>query len=143
MQTSARVVTAGNLAFVVLALGAVAGCGGPTTYPVKGRVQLTGGGDVSALAGHVVTFESVDSGINGTGEIQPDGTFTLTTYKENDGAAPGQHRVALTPPPPPIDAPIPPRRIADKYLSLQTSDLVVEVVKGKPEITLEIQPAPK
>jgi hypothetical protein len=143
MHSSARLSIVCQLAIGFLTICTLAGCGGPTTYPVAGRVQLTGGGDVTGLAGYVVTFETVEGGINGTGEIQTDGTFKLTTYKENDGAAPGQHRVAITPPSPPIDAPAPPLRIAEKYLKLQTSDLLVEVAKGKPEITLELQPAPQ
>lgn len=58
------------------------------TYPVKGKVQFTTGGPV-----HVGTVElkSREHGIHARGEIQNDGTFTLTTYEPGDGAVAGAH----------------------------------------------------
>lgn len=58
------------------------------TYPVKGKVQFATGGPV-----HVGTVElkSREHGIHARGEIQMDGTFTLTTYMPGDGAVQGVH----------------------------------------------------
>lgn len=44
----------------------------------------------------VATDDAMDAGKAGYGYIDPDGTFLLTTYKENDGAVVGQHRVTIT-----------------------------------------------
>jgi hypothetical protein len=77
------------------------GCGSrgpalPDAYPAKGQVLLAGGAPV---AGGRITFAPKDPhrGIEAWGEIQPDGGFTLTTYKLNDGAVPGEYVVTLSP----------------------------------------------
>ncbi len=59
-----------------------------TTYPVAGTVQFTTGGLV-----HIGTVElkSREHGVQARGQIQPDGSFTLTTYQEGDGAVAGIH----------------------------------------------------
>ena len=58
------------------------------TYPVAGKVEFTSGGPV-----HVGTVElkSRQHGVQARGQIQPDGSFTLTTYKDGDGAVAGTH----------------------------------------------------
>jgi len=69
------------------------GCGGqPTTFVVKGKVVYTDGtpvrfGDVETLA--------VEQRVNARGKIQPDGSFTLTTFRADDGALPGSHQVVI------------------------------------------------
>ncbi len=54
------------------------GCGSDTPHvvPVKGKVP---DGD----------------GFGATGQIQPDGSFILTSFKQNDGAAPGKYKVTV------------------------------------------------
>ena len=58
------------------------------TYPVSGKVRFTTGGSV-----HVGTVElkSRKHGVHARGQIQSDGSFTLTTYKDGDGAVAGMH----------------------------------------------------
>ena len=58
------------------------------TYPVSGKVRFTTGGVV-----HVGTVElkSKEHNVQARGQIQSDGSFTLTTYKEGDGAVAGMH----------------------------------------------------
>ncbi len=58
------------------------------TYPVSGKVQFTTGGAV-----HVGTVElkSREHNVQARGQIQKDGSFTLTTYKDGDGAIAGTH----------------------------------------------------
>lgn len=74
------------------------GCGssaGPaaTILPVKGKVTYKG----KALTGGTVTFEpDGGAGRDAHGEVRPDGTFELTTFKPGDGAMVGTHRVAIT-----------------------------------------------
>ncbi len=79
--------------FVAVAtVGSCWGCGGsspgaiPKTYPVKGKVTYKG----QALVRGTVHFEPEGAGKDGAGEIQPDGTYALSTYKANDGAVPGR-----------------------------------------------------
>ena len=58
------------------------------TYPVSGKVRFSTGGVV-----HVGTVElkSRDHNVQARGQIQSDGSFTLTTYKDGDGAVSGKH----------------------------------------------------
>lgn len=69
------------------------GCGGaPATHVVKGRVVYSDGtpvefGDIETLAG--------EPRVNARGKIKKDGSFTLTTFQENDGAVAGEHKVII------------------------------------------------
>lgn len=77
----------------LLFLAASVGCGsGQSTHIVKGKVVFSDGTPVQF--GDVETL-SVDQRINARGKIEKDGTFTLTTYKENDGAVAGEHKVVI------------------------------------------------
>src|SRR5581483_9851663 len=74
------------------------GCGG-RTHPVEGKVVFKGSTDPAReLAGYQVMFESAEQKVSANGVVQPDGTFRVGTFKDNDGAVPGKHRVALSPP---------------------------------------------
>jgi hypothetical protein len=83
-----------GLLFVVLAAGCHSGL-----YPVRGTITFDDGRPASNLTGGFVTFQSVDGQVSSQGAIQPDGSFTLSTQAENDGAYPGRYRVLVTPPP--------------------------------------------
>jgi hypothetical protein len=83
---------------VVLALILLASCGGRRTYPVEGQVVFTDG---VPLSGGFVQFEPKDPEappVTARGEIQENGTFRLSTFKEGDGALEGEHRALITPP---------------------------------------------
>jgi hypothetical protein len=84
--------------FLVFAVS-VSGCGGYTssapTYEVKGKVRLANG---KALSAGRVRFVAADGQLpEASGEIQPDGGFSLTTRSEGDGAAPGKYKVRIEP----------------------------------------------
>lgn len=77
----------------------LAGCGGPSMAPVKGRVVCHG----KPVAAAAVVFSPVpksetalESGKPGTGYSEPDGTFVLSTFKVRDGALIGPHRVTIS-----------------------------------------------
>ena len=60
---------------------AFTGCGpgGPKTHPVRGKVELAGA-DAAPLAGsHVEAALVSDPNVRASGEIQPDGRFSLQT----------------------------------------------------------------
>lgn len=70
-------------------LAVVGGCSDRLKcYPAKGVVVFPSGSTA-----HVGTVElkSREHGVQARGEIQQDGTFTLTTYVPNDGAVAGIH----------------------------------------------------
>lgn len=76
-----------------------AGCGTtptapPKTYPVTGKVLLAGG---EPLRGGRVTFSPQGAGAEAVGEIQSNGTFTLTTFGKDQGAMPGKYKVSVSP----------------------------------------------
>lgn len=79
---------------------ACAGCGGSgrgaiaatTPVPVKGKVTYKG---KPVTKGQVV-FRSADGGKDAFGDIQPDGSFELSTDKAGDGAAKGTYKVSVT-----------------------------------------------
>ena len=90
---------AASMALTLLAIVACGGCSGNQdgphygpTVPIKGKVTYMG----QPLSGGTIVFEPEDSGREANGNIQPDGTFTLSTFKEGDGAIPGIHRIAVT-----------------------------------------------
>ena len=69
----------------------------PETYPVRGKVVFQGG---QPVRGGSVQFRSQnDARVSATGEIHPDGTFTLYSFGaggHSTGAIAGPHRVTVT-----------------------------------------------
>lgn len=91
-------------ALLVLVLGLV-GCGGPdgpkydlTPHPVKGKVLYDGKPASGVLVGLLPLDAPMPPAVPGNpnGVTGSDGSFTLTTFKEGDGACEGQYQVLLT-----------------------------------------------
>ena len=78
------------LCFVGAVFAAGCGSGRPPTAPVHGRITC-GGRLVSS--GTVVFYPT--KGRPASGQIQPDGTYTLTTFTAGDGALLGKHKVTV------------------------------------------------
>jgi hypothetical protein len=113
------------------------------TAPVNGRVKFKDGGDISVLRGYMVSFEPEDDRISGTGEVAADGSFKITTFTANDGAIPGRHRVAISAPDPPPDAPPPKPVIPQKYRDFGTSGLTADIKAGTTNnVEFELERAP-
>ena len=82
-------------------------------------------------------------------KIQPDGSFELGTYAEDDGAFEGKHRVMIMPPVPPYRKPegrAPPvqddaryPKINPRYRNFATSGLGYTVTTREAENRFEIQ----
>lgn len=117
----------------VLALASLTGCGErrPPTYPVTGKVTFPDG---KPLAGGTVEFESEVAsaeGLNARGEIQADGTFSMTTYEPDDGAIEGRHRVIVHAPQPAdsgnMSGPPPAPVLHPRFRSFETSGLTITV----------------
>jgi hypothetical protein len=98
-------------------------------YAVEGKVVFADGQPLTEGTVEFETIENLRTRINARGEIQPDGTFRLTTYIDYDGGVAGEHR-ALVMPPLPEAGPAPPLPIKPHYRSFETSGLAFTV---KPE----------
>lgn len=77
---------------VGMAAGLVGCSSEKKTHVVQGKVVFSDGTPVQF--GDVETL-SVDQRINARGKIDKDGSFTLTTYVEGDGAVVGDHKAVI------------------------------------------------
>jgi hypothetical protein len=123
---------AGTTSLAALVLLACWGCGDggskpyvAPTVPVKGKVTYKG---QPVTAGNVM-FEPIDIGKEAFGKIQPDGTFTLTSFKDGDGAVKGVHRVGV----------INNNKIPRMYRDPASSKTEVEVTEGKTDYTIDFK----
>jgi hypothetical protein len=112
----------------------IVGCAQKTglpTAPVVGKVTYRG----KPVPTGTVMF-TPEEGPAATGNIAPDGTYRLTTYREADGAVIGRHKVTITALQdmgnllPEQRSPTPPPLVPVKYLSAETSGLTAEVKPG-------------
>lgn len=102
------------------------------TAPARGTVILDG---KPLSAGSVLLTPARGRGASGT--LNPDGSFILTTYGNEDGAIVGKHKVAVVPlqsesesnEPPPGYVPVPSR-----YQNPVSSGLEVDVKSGEENV---------
>jgi hypothetical protein len=114
----------------------------PKTVPVQGKVTFKG----EPVTKGTVTFQA-DSGQSAVGQIQPDGTYRLGSFEQNDGAIPGHYKVMIIandadPTKIPGSSPgyKPPRDLVPrKYGSFETSGLEADVAEGKTAIDFELK----
>ena len=119
------------------------GCGGSKTYPVSGSIFFTDNQPAKELAGYSITLEPETPDADGkkhsaSGLVGADGTFKVSTFEQNDGAVPGKHKVAISPPAPVGDTTPPKPLIPSRYGDLGMSGLIINVEVGKSEVKLEI-----
>lgn len=140
-------------------VAALLGCGpsGPELGRVTGRVMMEG----QPVTAGSVSFWPGD-GRPARGSIAEDGTYELTTFKRNDGALVGEHRVTikatrLSEPVPELDSTAAEiahfsrkgaKRIRaahvtwvvpEEYSEVDTSPLVATVVSGQNELDFSIE----
>jgi len=123
-------------ALVFLVFLGAGGCGGPALYPVSGKVAYKDG---KAFTAGLVIFEPVGHKTGARGEIQPDGSFQLGTYKNNDGAMEGEYKVLIAPPPLPEEGKPRPPAIHAKYRSLESTPLKFTVTKDRDKNKFNIE----
>lgn len=130
-------VLAGALLLLVLP-----GCfsGNPKTYPIQGQVVFEDGTPVKV---GIVETKASGKAVQATGSIAKDGSFSLTTFRQNDGAIAGEHKVVIVQFIPVED--IPNYRpstmgvVNRKHASYQTSGLIMNVVpNGENKIKLVV-----
>lgn len=135
----------GKRAIALLLAAACAGCSGSGVYPVEGQVTWKDGRPASDIAGSLVFFENAEKKTTSRGSIQPDGSFKLTTDKENDGAPAGEHTVLIIEVGRkslggPDSTAIAPSKIDTRYATPGTSDLRATVNAGTNKITVTVEP---
>jgi hypothetical protein len=123
------------LAASLVLVFSAAGCGS-RLYSVRGTVTLEDG---TPLAKGMVMFESNGEGttVMARGEIKPDGSYQLSTYRTGDGVPPGKYRVQINP----MDlSEVPDERknlpFDLKYTKFKTSGLEYEVKAGSNEFPI-------
>jgi hypothetical protein len=122
-----------------LVLTLALGCGGKRTYQVVGRVTFKDG---TPLTGGQVVFEPVDkeATVGARGQVQPDGTFRMGTYRDDDGVIEGRHKVLVVPPLPRIldeRRPAPPI-IHPRFQKFETSGLEYTVTRDNKDYAIVV-----
>ncbi|HTQ37450.1 MAG TPA: hypothetical protein VMJ32_00380 [Pirellulales bacterium] len=125
-----------------------AGCGssGPqdllTAYPVVGKVSFKGAAPQGAyVALHSKSDLKAPNGqvVVPRAQVQPDGTFELSSYNSNDGAPEGDYVLTVewhkTIKGPDGDPVLSPNLLPPQYSKPGTSPVKVTIVAGKNELT--------
>lgn len=94
-----------------------------STVPVKGKVTYKG----QPLTEGDVAFEPLDTGRPANGKVEADGSFTLTTFKDGDGAVIGTHRVGVSGN----------KKLPARFRNPASSKTEVEVTADKTEYTID------
>lgn len=121
----------------------VVGCGVGSPRPVAVRGQVTYQG--RPLGKGTVTFIPTEPGPPATGQIQPDGKFTLSTFRPGDGALPGRYAVMViavgdTAGRLPDDSNPPASLLVPrKYASYRTSEITAEVKETNDPIPIDLK----
>ncbi len=134
----------GLLGILILAFP---GCGGGSgelqLAPVKGKV-IYNGQPVTSGSIHFrpIAVSGAKEGTQGkpaSGQIQSDGTFVLTTFRQGDGAIVGKHEVSYIPATGGAET-YEQQPEKSPYLGLVPKEKEVEVKPGTNDITIELVP---
>jgi hypothetical protein len=129
-----------NAAIALVAALLLVGCGSSDKGKVSGTVTAAGqpvtGGSVSfaPVAG------SASAGRVATGAVRSDGSFSLSTDTDEDGALIGRHEVVYTPPSVGGESADPAAK--SPYHGLVPREGQVEVKAGENKFAIELIPAP-
>lgn len=131
---------------VCLIAAIVGGCSDSSQLPtakVTGKVLHNG----QPLTTGSISFQP-EAGWPASGQLQSDGSFTLTTYHDGDGAIIGKHRVlinatsAVEEAGPNVEPQAPMSLVPEKYSSFSTSGLTADVTaNGENSFTFELEGA--
>jgi hypothetical protein len=134
-------------AVALVAATLLSGCGkGDGPFPVEGTVVWMDDTPAKELANAIVIFELAEKQTSARGNVQPDGTFRLTTTKPNDGALAGEHKVLIIEVGRkslggPDGSNIAPGAMDSKYSDPSSTDLLAKVGPGTNKITLKVKRA--
>lgn len=121
-----------------------AGCNPDGIHPVKGQVIWKDTQQpATELANSLISFEQTSTQTRAGGQIKPDGSFQLTTNKENDGAKVGEHVVVITEigrlPQPADPTRLIPGKVSTRYATPSSSGLSVTIKPGLNEPKIEVE----
>jgi hypothetical protein len=136
------------MAAACVLLVAISGCGGGSydTAPVEGTVTFEGqpvpGGSISFIP---IGGDGTRAGKPGSGTIQSDGTYKMSTYGTDDGAMIGRHNVLFSAPEVDEAAPESEEEHSETteespYEGLVPKQSEIEVVDGQNTIDIELVP---
>lgn len=120
----------------------IIGCAGKaTTYPARGTVTFPDG---KPLAGAVVTLRSIshERPVTARGRTNAGGTFTLSTFKPDDGALAGQHQAIVAVPVVESDGPFAKPPVDPRFSDYVTSGLEFTVSEDPEQNRFEIVVTP-
>jgi hypothetical protein len=142
-----------------LLIGLITGCSKyPATAPVKGKITLNG----KPVSTGRISFHPTTGERPALANIQPDGSYSLTTFQRGDGALLGHHKVSIkstrieneAPPPKDFkeDAELAAKfgtkggphlvfLVDKKYYDERTTDLEAEVKPGDNQINFDLPPS--
>ena len=131
-----RIRTTSPILLVAVVLAPCWGCGSAggspsELIPVKGKVTYKG----QPLTKGLIQFAPRNTGREASGQLQADGSFVLTTFKEGDGAVAGKHRVFVSE----FDKRLARDRALLRYASPNTSGLTAEVSQEKTKFTFDLK----
>jgi hypothetical protein len=106
--------------------------------PVFGKVTLANG---SPLTGGRVVFKPKNKGQQeAVAEVDKDGSYKLSSYSKDDGAAPGEYTVVVEKISYKTGSAVEVRAdVPKKYLSDSTSDMVVIVQEGQTDYPIRLK----
>lgn len=123
-------------------LVAASGCAGDSPQPVEGSLVWKDGSPAKELEGSLISFDLPEKQTNANGVVLADGTFKLTTSKENDGALAGDYKVVI------VErrkaaagSALAPGMMDVRYSNPSTTDLKATVKPGVNTITLTVDRA--
>lgn len=127
-----------NAAIMLAAALLLVGCGSSDKGQVSGTVTAAG----QPVTGGSVSFAPVAGSAAGrvaTGAVRSDGSFSLSTDTDNDGALIGRHEVVYTPPSVGGESADPAAK--SPYHGLVPREREVEVKAGENKFAIELIPA--
>ena len=124
---------------------ACTGCGEDwqaQTYPAHGRITINGEPPAGAVVELRSTGEQPDvRNSRPWGIVQQDGTYTLSTYEQGDGAPAGDYKVVVRWPPD-VSQPSLADRLSGAYASSEKSQWSVSITEGENQLPpIEIEGA--
>ncbi len=155
MKTKAanRSLRSGRLIFglaALLILPLMLGCSSDQlpTHPVIGTIQFSDG--THPMFGDIEFYNSQHK-INARGKIERDGSFTVGTYTDNDGAVEGKHQIIALQ----VSGDYLTEKLSDSikhdhgdlinssYFDYRTSGLECEIVQGDNQVNLTVRKNPR
>jgi len=104
------------------------------TYPVAGQAFFDG----TPMPGAIVLLTPKGKGARAVGVVQPDGSFMLSSYAANDGAAAGEYDVTVGWREKLRDGTPGPSLLPERYGKTATSGLKATIAAGKNDLVLEL-----